>query len=705
MRSQRPRWRPGGGGRLEAAACGQARELMHPRLVRELVRRMACAPHRTAVPVHGGAALTRRVVPQLVQELVHLKGGGQRLDQARGLDGACGRAGGCGGGRLRAYDGVGVGRGRVKEAAKVAGQGQAHQRSAACQSRHRASSRPQAGGGAPLGMPTRRWASTNTSFHSRHSRWLCILGLRRGVGAGVAARRARSGRSARCLRRRAGQPAASSLHAWHDAAPAHGPWAAPSQVEVGPRAARQQLARVVEEEEAKVEERACGQRGRACGGIDWFEVGGECSKQPSQRCTSKPARAQPTRRSGTLRAGAHPARASRPPTRVSPKGASCHEGRRRPGAGRYGQRLGRRRRPQQGRQPQQLPAYSPARTGVHAHASAPACSPQPARLQPAARPPAPAAHPRGRTSMTATRSFRRYVLPPAASEMLRRTASNRFICTARQLGDGQGGSGGPEPTMAAAPFQRRSRAPGRPHPAPRATCARLPCTPRAVPCTAPRCAQPLAPHLALHHVAPGGRVGVLKVGHVHVGAAASKGERRGGRRRRFGRLGWPAGVRPPPRLGAPAGRGPCILAAGSSTLSTPSTPRPRLLSALMTILRSVGPVISTRRSCRSAGSGATRQSPSRTCGAWRTMESVSAAAAAEQREGSGDVRRGAGQGARRCTGHSSSLLSQAQPSVAPHAAQAALTCLVSGRKSGSWPASKRACTSTRRCSSSRTRGA
>ena len=31
------------------------------------------------------------------------------------------------------------------------------------------------------------------------------------------------------------------------------------------------------------------------------------------------------------------------------------------------------------------------------------------------------------------------------------------------------------------------------------------------------------------------------------------------------------------------------------------------LSALMTILRSVGPVISTRRSCISAGTGATRQ--------------------------------------------------------------------------------------------------
>ncbi|KFM29356.1 hypothetical protein F751_5794 [Auxenochlorella protothecoides] len=34
--------------------------------------------------------------------------------------------------------------------------------------------------------------------------------------------------------------------------------------------------------------------------------------------------------------------------------------------------------------------------------------------------------------------------------------------------------------------------------------------------------------------------------------------------------------------------------------------------ALITILRSVGPVISTRRSRKSAGRGPTRQSPSRT---------------------------------------------------------------------------------------------
>lgn len=39
-----------------------------------------------------------------------------------------------------------------------------------------------------------------------------------------------------------------------------------------------------------------------------------------------------------------------------------------------------------------------------------------------------------------------------------------------------------------------------------------------------------------------------------------------------------------------------------------------LFRALMTILRSVGPVISTRRSWKSAGRGATFQSPSRTCG-------------------------------------------------------------------------------------------
>ena len=38
------------------------------------------------------------------------------------------------------------------------------------------------------------------------------------------------------------------------------------------------------------------------------------------------------------------------------------------------------------------------------------------------------AYPRGRTNMTATRSFRRYVLPPALSVMVRRTASARLTC-------------------------------------------------------------------------------------------------------------------------------------------------------------------------------------------------------------------------------------------------------------------------------------
>ena len=38
------------------------------------------------------------------------------------------------------------------------------------------------------------------------------------------------------------------------------------------------------------------------------------------------------------------------------------------------------------------------------------------------------AYPRGRTNMTATRSFRRYVLPPALRVMVRRTASARLTC-------------------------------------------------------------------------------------------------------------------------------------------------------------------------------------------------------------------------------------------------------------------------------------
>ena len=44
----------------------------------------------------------------------------------------------------------------------------------------------------------------------------------------------------------------------------------------------------------------------------------------------------------------------------------------------------------------------------------------------------------------------------------------------------------------------------------------------------------------------------------------------------------------------------------ASSQSAMKTLAPQL-SALITILRSVGPVISTRRSCRSAGTGATRQ--------------------------------------------------------------------------------------------------
>ena len=53
------------------------------------------------------------------------------------------------------------------------------------------------------------------------------------------------------------------------------------------------------------------------------------------------------------------------------------------------------------------------------------------------------------------------------------------------------------------------------------------------------------------------------------------------------------------------------------------------LSALMIILRSTGPVISTRRSSRSGGIGATLQSPSRT--ALRLGEEVEALARVEPR--------------------------------------------------------------------------
>ena len=49
----------------------------------------------------------------------------------------------------------------------------------------------------------------------------------------------------------------------------------------------------------------------------------------------------------------------------------------------------------------------------------------------------------------------------------------------------------------------------------------------------------------------------------------------------------------------------------ASSKSAMNTLAPEL-RALMIILRSTGPVISTRRSCRSSGVGATRQSPSRT---------------------------------------------------------------------------------------------
>jgi hypothetical protein len=60
---------------------------------------------------------------------------------------------------------------------------------------------------------------------------------------------------------------------------------------------------------------------------------------------------------------------------------------------------------------------------------------------------------------------------------------------------------------------------------------------------------------------------------------------------------------------------PCTMLAhvgdDASSQSAMNTFAPEL-SALMIILRSSGPVISTRRSSRSAGSGATRQSPART---------------------------------------------------------------------------------------------
>ena len=49
----------------------------------------------------------------------------------------------------------------------------------------------------------------------------------------------------------------------------------------------------------------------------------------------------------------------------------------------------------------------------------------------------------------------------------------------------------------------------------------------------------------------------------------------------------------------------------SESSKSAMNPRAPEFSALMTILRSTGPVISTRRSCRGAGAAATCQSPSR----------------------------------------------------------------------------------------------
>ena len=65
----------------------------------------------------------------------------------------------------------------------------------------------------------------------------------------------------------------------------------------------------------------------------------------------------------------------------------------------------------------------------------------------------------------------------------------------------------------------------------------------------------------------------------------------------------------------------------ASSKSVMNTRAPEFI-ALMTILRSVGPVISTRRSWMSAGVGATVQSPSRT--AWRFRQEVGPFAAIER---------------------------------------------------------------------------
>ena len=130
----------------------------------------------------------------------------------------------------------------------------------------------------PLGMPSRRWLSTKTSFHSRHSRWLCILGCR-GAGQGEHGEGRRSGWAGRVLPRRvptstAGCPIpmrsgalpdssragskCSKKRACQSRAVAARQEALPHQVEVGAVAVGQQLLGVVEEVERKVKDGACG---------------------------------------------------------------------------------------------------------------------------------------------------------------------------------------------------------------------------------------------------------------------------------------------------------------------------------------------------------------------------------------------------------------------------------------------------------------
>ena len=73
------------------------------------------------------------------------------------------------------------------------------------------------------------------------------------------------------------------------------------------------------------------------------------------------------------------------------------------------------------------------------------------------------------------------------------------------------------------------------------------------------------------------------------------------------------------------------------------------LRALIVILRSVGPVISTRRSSSAAGAGATRQSPSRMCAVSGRKSSVAVRAISARRaplRSSSSARRGAN---RRCS--------------------------------------------------------